>query len=395
MLDGRLSPKVHNQGFPQSHRSRSAKTMQSFSKRNCLTWLFSQLSWFSTWKLVVSRITRDTLARSSSRTKYILKPTAFYKFRWIVVTWIGPSQAALLLPACRPNRSGGTRGRARQTLTSSLVFLLGKVKIMFLSDKHKRKNHNCGKFDAVYSFFVMANDYFVDRNRKLEKCKKNVTHWSLVITTSCDKTFFIPSSLRLQRKDWKMVWKVFFCFQARFLHLHRLCLCVVGESDQKMRISRIFVEGNNFRNLLIDRVTLLHLFLIFHWRLLDVDFGFGFYRVFKENFLWFPVILKPADNVAWRPVGLFRSSCQSEGKQPDEDHGGQDVLQLHVQQVHLLEPAHFLRGKSHVHLRRGSGCQRFDIRLACHQSSTVNYLLTIYKTYLLWCHLLYTNSLQL
>ena len=108
------------------------------SQKFRLTWLFSQLSWFSTWKLVVSRITRDTLARSSSRTKYILKQTAFYKFRWIVVTWIGPSQAALLLPAFGPNRSGGTHGRARQTLTSSLVFLLGKVKIMFLSDMHKR-----------------------------------------------------------------------------------------------------------------------------------------------------------------------------------------------------------------------------------------------------------------
>ena len=69
---------------------------------------------------------------------------------------------------------GGTRGRERQTLTSSLVFLLGKVKIMFLSDKHKRKNHNCGKLDAVHSFFVMTNKYFVDRNRKLEKCKKKM-----------------------------------------------------------------------------------------------------------------------------------------------------------------------------------------------------------------------------
>ena len=66
---------------------------------------------------------------------------------------------------------GGTRGRARQTLTSSLVFLLGKVKIMFLSDMHKRKIQNFGKFDAVHELFVMANKYFVDRNRKLEKCK--------------------------------------------------------------------------------------------------------------------------------------------------------------------------------------------------------------------------------
>ena len=48
-----------------------------------------------------------------------------------------------------------------------------------------------------------------------------------MITTSCDKTFFIPSSFRLQRKDWKIVWKVFFVLSSKIstpsstLPLHR------------------------------------------------------------------------------------------------------------------------------------------------------------------------------
>ena len=63
---------------PHNHIVAGLQKQCKVSQKFRLTWLSSQLSWFSTWKLVVSRITRDTLARRSSRTKYILKPTASY-----------------------------------------------------------------------------------------------------------------------------------------------------------------------------------------------------------------------------------------------------------------------------------------------------------------------------
>ena len=62
-------------------------------------------------------------------------------------------------------------------------------------------------------------------------------------------------------------------------------------------------------------------------------------------------ILKPSDDVIWGALTwLLNATCQTQRKKPDDNNNNRDMLQLQVQQLFSVNPAHFVATSSHIEL---------------------------------------------